>query len=76
MLTTSDLKKLRQIFVTREEFQSFRDESVEYRNENFNRLDAIIFELKAMREELTVLAYQQSTLYDILGDHNLLPKAQ
>lgn len=49
MLTKTDMLKLEAKFVTKDEF--------------ITRFDAVMFELKAIREELTIIAYRQ-------GDHS------
>jgi ABC-type enterochelin transport system permease subunit len=62
MLTTKDITRLMDIFATKEEFH-------ELKNEFFNRFDAVMVELKAIREELTVITGRQSMHTDVLENH-------
>lgn len=57
MLNQTDLSNLKKIFVTKEEFDLGLQD---LRHDMMTRFDAIMFELKAMREEMTVFAYRQS----------------
>jgi hypothetical protein len=66
MLTKTDLSNLQKIFVTREEF-NFGLQNL--RNDVITRLDALMHELQAMREEMTVFAYRQSEHSDQLENH-------
>lgn len=56
MLTDQDIVKLKRIFVTKEEFKK---ELHDIRSDFLARFDALMFELKAIREEITVFAYRQ-----------------
>ena len=51
MITKQDITKLKEIFVTKAEFHEFK-------NDAFGKLDIVIGELKAIREEQTVGAYR------------------
>jgi hypothetical protein len=53
MITDVDMKKLEKVFATKQELFELKDDLV-------TRLDAIMGELQAMREEMTVFAYRQS----------------
>jgi hypothetical protein len=59
MITNQDITKLSQYFVTIENFDAFKQET-------YTRFDAVMAELKAMREEMTILTYQQNNLYEKL----------
>lgn len=55
MLTQQDIIKLKNIFVTKDEF--------------LTRFDALMFELKAIREELAIVVYRQVDHTDQLEHH-------
>ena len=54
MITQSDIKKLEEVFVTKEDM----NEKV------ISKLDTIIGELQAMREEMTMFGYRQANHSD------------
>ena len=62
MLTKKDINWLSDTFVTKGEF-------LELKNEFFNRIDAVLFELKAMREDMAVAHGRQSMHSDVLENH-------
>lgn len=63
MLTKKDISlvettmetRFREVFVTKEEF--------------ITRFDAVMYELKAIREEIAVMSYQIARIHDILDNH-------
>ena len=61
MLTKADLTKLKEIFVTRDEFKE----------ELYTRLDAVMGELKAIREEIAASLYRQREHSDQLENHEM-----
>ncbi len=62
MLTMRDINLLRDIFVIKDEFKKFTDKVLE-------RLDAVMGELKAIREEQTLASGRVSEHSDSLEDH-------
>lgn len=64
MLTNNDLTKLKNIFVTKEELQLGLDNLDRKFDGKFNQvmnmLDAVMFELKAIREEQTIIFHRSS----------------
>jgi len=55
MLTNSDITKLKHIFVTKDEFQDHFDVLEGKFNQVMNMLDSVMGELKAIREEQTIM---------------------
>ena len=73
MITKQDSLKLQRDFekdfVTKEEFHEFKSEMYgfkeefrTFKNDFYDRIDIVIGELKAMREEVTIFAYRQSDI--------------
>ena len=55
MLTNSDITKLKHIFVTKDEFQDHFDVLEGKFNQVMKMLDSVMGELKAIREEQTIM---------------------
>lgn len=83
MLTTADITKLKKVFVTKTELKNAlepyatrsemyamgEDIKSELKNEFITRFDAVMGELKAIREELTLGNYRRSENSDLLENH-------
>lgn len=80
MLTKLDITKLKEVFVTKEEFRSemskfaTRDEFKELKAE-FSELKSmiheVIFELKDMREEFSAITYRNREHSDTIESHGV-----
>lgn len=66
MLTKTDINQLKTIFVTKGEF---KEEIKLLREEFITRFDAVMFELKAMREEMSAMLYRQREHSNQLENH-------
>lgn len=62
MLTQKDITRLETLFATKEELQDVR-------NDMITRFDAVMFELKAIREDLAASTYRQIIHSDTLENH-------
>lgn len=62
MLTQRDITRLETLFATKEELQDVR-------NDMITRFDAVMFELKAIREDFAASTYRQSIHSDTLENH-------
>lgn len=59
MLSTADISKLRNIFVTKDEFNELRSD-----------VHQILFEVRKLNEEVLVTNYRQSKHTDMLDNHD------
>lgn len=83
MLSQSDISKLKKIFITKDDFksevfqlkQSFatKKELLEteqrLKNEFVTGFDAVMHELKSIREEISVMLYRQSENTEAITEH-------
>lgn len=68
MLTKSDITKLKEIFVTKEELSELEKR---LKNDFLIGFDAIMHELKSMREEITIMFYRQSENTEKIESHEV-----
>ncbi len=78
MLTASDIKKLKSIFLTKDEFKQEMAEqnalmlkTFVTRGEFSSRFDEVMGEIKAMREDFAAMFYRQREHSDQLENHDL-----
>ena len=64
MLTRDDIKKLVEVFATKQDLQQVREEMAtkDQLNDAMNKLDAVYGELKDFRQEQTVHVYQHGEI--------------
>ncbi len=61
MLTKRDIQTLKEIFITQDDFNEFRGE---IKNDILQFKDDILWEIKAMREEMTIMIGYRGTIED------------
>lgn len=66
MLTKRDIQTLHTIFINKDEFHTALSE---LRSDLLGRLDAILGEMQAMRDEMTLTTYRVSQHSDQLENH-------
>jgi hypothetical protein len=82
MLTASDIKQLKSIFLTKGEFKHEMAEQNalmlktfvtldEFKDEMSTKFDAVISEIKAMREDMAAMLYRQREHSDQLDNHEV-----
>ena len=79
MLTKSDIKQLKDIFVTKAEFQReiarlkevfvTKEEFFDFKDQMITNFDAILHELKGMREEMTINFHRRTENSQQLEKH-------
>ncbi len=67
MLTKPDIIKLKEIFVTKDEFRELRSEVGELKS----MIHEVIFELKDMREEFSAITYRNREHSDTIESHGV-----
>lgn len=65
MFTKSDINQLKEVFATKKDLEKFVTKS-----EFTAAFDALMHELKAIREELIVSSYRGSENYDAIQNHD------